>query len=53
MLNMLEKLIQETLKTGTGQAVIAFSAWSYVLILAFVTLYYAFLSLLKLMKSKK
>lgn len=53
MLHMLEKLIQETLKTGTSQAVIAFSAWSYVIILAFVTLYYSFLCLVKLMTHRK
>lgn len=48
MLHTIQQLIQETIKYGTGQAIIAFGAWIYVLILLLVAVYYALLSLMKL-----
>ena len=47
------KLINETAKSGIGQAIIAFGAWIYVLILLLVTVYYVFSCLIRYIISKK
>ncbi len=47
------KLINETAKSGIGQAIIAFGAWTYVLILILVTIYYVFSCMVKYITSKK
>ncbi|HEX2924969.1 MAG TPA: hypothetical protein VHP38_01715 [Ruminiclostridium sp.] len=48
MQKLIMEIIRNTLKTGIGQSIIAFSAWGYAFILIAVTLYYAVLSLIKL-----
>lgn len=47
MLQIIQRLIQGTLQYGIGQAIIAFGAWMYVLILFLIAAYYAFLCFIK------
>jgi hypothetical protein len=42
MLQIIQRLIQGTLQYGIGQAIIAFGAWIYVLILFVIAVYYVF-----------
>lgn len=52
MAEILMKIIKDTIKTGIGQSIIAFSTWGYVGILFFVLLYYCIRSLIKLLTHK-
>ncbi len=47
------KIMENTLETGIGQSIIAFSAWGYSFVLIGVFLYYAVLSLIKLISNSK
>lgn len=53
MKEFLTKIIRDTIKTGIGQSIIAFSAWGYAFILIAVALYYAVLSLIRLISNNK
>lgn len=46
-------IIKNTIETGIGQSIIAFSAWGYSLVLIGVFLYYVVLSLIKLISNSK
>lgn len=47
MSKLIEQFIKETIQGGIGQIIIAFGSWGYVLILFLVTIYYAFVSIVK------
>jgi hypothetical protein len=47
MKKMIMDMINETLQSGTGQMIIAFSSWIYALILSLITIYYIFIALIK------
>jgi hypothetical protein len=51
MKEFLLKIIRNTLNTGIGQSIIAFAAWGYAFILIAVFLYYAVLSLIRLISN--
>lgn len=50
MLDLLKQIIDRTLVTGIGQSIIAFGAWSFVIILVFVLIYYCILYLIRRIK---
>jgi hypothetical protein len=47
MKKIIMDMINETLQSGTGQMIIAFSAWIYALILLLITIYYCIIALIK------
>ncbi len=53
MMKFITKIINDTIETGIGQSIIAFSAWGYSFILVAVALYYGVLSLIKLISGNK
>ena len=47
MKKIIMDMINETLKSGTGQMIIAFSSWIYAILLFLITIYYLVLALVK------
>ncbi len=48
-MDIITKLIKDTIKTGIGQSIIAFGAWFYVLVMLLVVIYYTIRCLIKLL----
>ncbi|WES32552.1 hypothetical protein P0092_12350 [Ruminiclostridium papyrosolvens DSM 2782] len=53
MMKFITKIINNTIETGIGQSIIAFAAWGYSFFLVVVVLYYAVISLIKLISGNK
>ncbi len=53
MMKFITNIINDTIETGIGQSIIAFSAWGYSFLLVAVFLYYAVLALIKMISNNK
>lgn len=47
MKEIITQIVHETIQSGIGQMIIAFGSWIYALLLFFITIYYAFISLIR------
>lgn len=51
-MDFLKQMIDETIKTGIGQAIIAFGAWAYVPVLLLVVVYNVIICIISGIKSR-
>jgi hypothetical protein len=47
MKKIIMDMINETIQSGTGQMIIAFSSWIYAIVLFLITIYYFIIALIK------
>lgn len=52
MKKIIMDMVHETIQSGAGQMIIAFSSWIYALILFLITIYYSFIALIKFINNK-
>lgn len=51
-MNFLKQMVDETIKSGAGQAIIAFGAWAYVPVLTLVAIYHLILCIVRGIKNR-